>query len=144
MRTIAGIHPALKLYQYALMPDHLHLLLSVESYLDEILGRKIGLFKNIVNKNAGTVSVFEEGFHDQILMKERSLNGVYKYLRENPYHLAIRQKHPDFFHRQTNLIIDGRPCSAYGNIHLLENPFKMQVQVHRADGEEAYANKKER
>lgn len=42
LREIANIHPALKLYQYALMPDHLHMLLSVESPLDEILGRKIG------------------------------------------------------------------------------------------------------
>lgn len=32
LREISTIHPALKIYQYALMPDHLHLILSVESF----------------------------------------------------------------------------------------------------------------
>lgn len=47
LREISTIHPALKIYQYALMPDHLHLILSVESPLDDILGRKLAAFKPI-------------------------------------------------------------------------------------------------
>lgn len=40
LRDISHIHPSLRILQYALMPDHLHLILYVESSLDDILGRK--------------------------------------------------------------------------------------------------------
>ncbi len=33
LRNIGSIHPALRVLQYALMPDHLHILLSVEASL---------------------------------------------------------------------------------------------------------------
>ena len=36
------------------------------------------------------------------------------------------------------------PCQAYGNIHLLDNPFKDQVIVHRADDGETFLANKDR
>lgn len=41
-------------------------------------------------------------------------------------------------------MIGGVACQAYGNIHLLDNPFKDQVIVHRADNDEAYSANRER
>lgn len=133
LREISCIHPALRLYQYALMPDHLHLILAVEMQLDEILGRKLAEYKVIVNKRAGTESVFSKGFNDQLLTNKRSLGDLYSYLRSNPRRLAIRFAHPDFFRRLNGIEIRGKRYSAYGNIHLLANPFKSQVVIHRAD-----------
>ena len=74
LREIAAIHPALRVLQYALMPDHLHILLSVESRLDEILGRKLAFFKVTVNNRTGLPRVFDKGFNDQILTATRDLN----------------------------------------------------------------------
>ncbi len=143
LREISQIHPALKLYSYALMPDHLHMLISVEQDLDEIVGRKIGLFKDRVNKHAQTIGVFEKGFNDQILTTTRKLQVIYNYLRSNPYRLAIRKANPDFFQRKNLLNIAGITCQAFGNIQLIDNPFKDQVVVHRADGEETFSQKKD-
>lgn len=133
IRDIRSIHPAIRIYQYALMPDHLHLLLSVEAPLDEILGRKIAAFKVMVNKRANLETVFEKGFNDQILTAARKLDVIYDYLRENPYRLAVRLANPDFFSRITRIQLGDRTYAAYGNLHLLDNPFKEQVVIHRAD-----------
>ncbi|MDE6379851.1 MAG: hypothetical protein K2L11_05205 [Muribaculaceae bacterium] len=144
LRHISDIHPALRLFQYALMPDHLHLILSVEYVLDETVGRKLGAFKVDVNQRVGIDHVFDRGFNDQILTKSRKLDIIYNYIRSNPYRLAIRHAYPDFFTRCNNLTIGDIPCQAYGNIHLLENPFKDQVIVHRADNDQTFLANKDR
>lgn len=136
LKDINKIHPALKIYQYALMPDHLHILLSVEAALDEILGRKLAAFKVMVNQRSGFPLVFEKGFNDRILSSDQKLDVIYDYLRENPFRLAVRFAKPDFFTSVSQIEIAGHACSAYGNLHLLDNPFKQQVVVHRADDSE--------
>lgn len=87
-------------------------------------------------------NVFETGFNDQILRKSRSLNVLYRYIRENPYRLAIRRAHPNYFYRSYRLTINDIPCRAYGNIQLLNNPFKDQVVVHRADTDAIFERNK--
>lgn len=133
LREISSIHSSLRILQYALMPDHLHLILSVESNLDEILGRKLAAFKVTVNKRADLKNVFDRGFNDQILTTTRKLDTIFTYLRENPYRLAIRFAHPEFFRRINHIEIDGKRYSTYGNFQLFTNPFKEQVVIHRAD-----------
>lgn len=144
LRVLPSIHPALRLFQYSLMPDHLHIILSVENRLDDIVGRKLGAFKVAVNKRSGIDQVFKRGFNDQILTKSRKLDIIYNYLRTNPYRLAIRKANPDFFHRRSGISIGGLPCQLYGNLHLLDNPFKEQVIVHRADNEDVYSSNRDR
>lgn len=143
LKEMSVIHPALRVYQYALMPDHLHLLLGVEADLDEVVGRKIGRFKHRVNEMADCGSVFAAGFHDCILDPSRTFATVIKYLRANAYRLAIRKAHPDFFRRVMDIELAGNRCSAYGNIQLLSNPFKAQVIVHRADSDAEFSRKKD-
>lgn len=133
LRELHLIDGGLRLFQYALMPDHLHMLLSVESVLDEPLGYCIGEFKHMVNRRAGITPVFAHGFNDQILSADRNLQTIYDYLRDNPYRLAVRRANPNFFSRVNNVEIAGRSYEAYGNLLLLSNPFKRQVVVHRAD-----------
>ncbi len=143
LREISTIHPALRLYQYALMPDHLHMFLGVESEMDEILGRKIGWFKILVNKKANRDEVFAHGFHDAILDNSREFTPLINYLRSNPYRLAVRRAVPEFFTRRNDVVIGGATYQAYGNLHLLDNPFKEQVVVHRADDETTRARHRE-
>lgn len=136
LRNIASIHPSLRVLQYALMPDHVHILLSVESPLDEILGRKLAAFKVAVNNRSGLHHVFEKGFNDQILTASRNLGTIFSYLRENPRRLAVRFANPGFFERRGNIRIGDLDCQAYGNLQLLSNPFKDAVVIHRADSAE--------
>lgn len=144
LREIKSIHPSLKILQYALMPDHLHILLYVESTLDEILGRKIAAFKVSVNKRADLDSVFEKGFNDQIITAVRNLDVIYKYLRHNAYRLAVRVANPDYFRQASQVEIDGKQYAVYGNLQLFDSPFKEQVVVHRADSDEQKKSNAER
>lgn len=130
---IGDIHPALRTEQYIVMPDHVHVLLSVQSKLPEHLGFYIARFKNSINTATSKNHIFEDGFNDQIVTNKRDLNTIFNYIRSNPYRLAVRCANPDFFTRCNSLSIGSHTCRAYGNIHLLTNPFKDQVIVHRAD-----------
>lgn len=141
---IRDIHPALRAEQYIVMPDHVHVLLWVQSMLPEHLGFFIARFKNAINLATGIGHVFEDGFNDQIVTNKRDLNTIFNYIRSNPYRLAIRRACPDFFTRCNNLIIGDTPCQLYGNIHLLDNPFKDQVIVHRADNDQIFNANKDR
>lgn len=136
LRRFYEIEPAARILQYAVMPDHLHLLIFIETPTEDSLGQILARFKVAVNNQLGSGKVFDKGFNDQILKGERSLDDLYNYLRDNPRRLAERLANPDFFRRVSNLQIGGIPCQAYGNLQLLENPFKEQVVVHRADSQQ--------
>ncbi|MDE6464084.1 MAG: hypothetical protein K2L16_05585 [Muribaculaceae bacterium] len=124
--------PEARVLQYAIMPDHIHFLLFIQEPTEEILGRIIARFKVEVDRLSGVEQVFDKGFNDQILKPSRSLDVLYRYIRDNPRRLAVRRMNPDFF-RRVNLEIGGKLCPGYGNPQLLDNPFKEQVVVHRAD-----------
>lgn len=138
------IEPNIRILQYALMPDHLHILLFVTAPTKEVLGRIIARFKVAVNEEAGITGVFAKGFNDQILKTSRSLDILYRYLKENPRRLAVRRAFPEYFRRVNRVRIAGGEYRAYGNFQLLECPFKEQVVVHRADSEEVRAANRER
>ena len=136
---ICNIHPALRAEQYSVMPDHVHILLWVQSALPESLGFYIARFKNAINTATGIDHVFDDGFNDQIVTNKRNLQTLFDYIRANPYRLIVRRANPGFFTRCDNRLIAGYPCQTYGNTHLLDNPFKDQVIVHRADTLQQYA-----
>lgn len=66
----------------------------------------------------------------------RSLDTIYRYIRENPRRLAVRREHPEFFRRVNALRIGDSTYNAYGNFQLLDCPFKEQVIIHRKDSPE--------
>ena len=141
---LAELHPSLRAEQYIVMPDHMHALIWVKFTLPEHLGFFIARFKNAINSAVGIDHIFEDGFNDQIVTNKRDLNTIFNYIRSNPYRLAIRRAYPDFFTRCNNLTIGDTPCQAYGNIHLLDNPFKDQVIVHKADNDQTFLANKDR
>lgn len=141
--------PQLKVLQYMIMPDHLHLLLFATDKLKYHLGRYMGMFKVRTGqmyreKYRLDGPVFTEDFYDCILYKNRSLDTIFKYLRDNPRRLAVRREHPEYFRRVNNLTVGGRRVQAYGNILLLRSPFMAQVVVHRRDTEDVRRAMRER
>lgn len=143
LRRFNSTEPNVRVLQYALMPDHLHILLFVEYPTEDTLGKIIARFKIEVNKASGITGVFAKGFNDQILKSSRSLAVLYRYLRENARRLAVRRARPEFFRRVNALEIGGRTFQAYGNFQLLDCPFKEQVIVHRADSSETKQKNRE-
>lgn len=141
--------PYLRIYQYSIMPDHIHLLIHVKEYLPRHLGYYIAEFKSKITQDwrlsngNDSLEIFERNYHDRLILPEHSLDDVYQYIRQNPYRLAVRRMRPEFFRKTRNLYIDGREIQAYGNLFLLRNPFKLPLVVHRADNDDVYNAKLE-
>ncbi len=139
-----------RVYQWSLMPDHLHIIVRIEQPGIISLSDAITQFKILVNQrvreriyNGNPIStvgdtadgtgVFSPGFNDQILRRDRDLNTVFNYLRANPWRLAVRMHYRDYFNRCSNITITGQSFTAYGNLQLLRSPFKSSVIIHRRD-----------
>lgn len=140
--------PALRLLQYVIMPDHVHFLIFVTARTEMALGNYIGIMKAQVNQEYALHvgeknSVFNPDFYDRILFPGASLDVIYRYIQQNPYRQVVRLEHPGFFTRVSRIEIAGIGCQAYGNLQLLDNPFKSQVIVHRADTPEEFLSRKE-
>lgn len=134
-------------YQYKIMPDHIHLLIHVKERLPVHLGCFIAKLKQSISKEwrkkrwNQNLQVFEEGYHDRIILPEHNLEDVYRYIRHNPYRLAIRWHRPDFFSRTKGITINNRQMQLYGNLFHLRNPFKYPLVVHRRDSQTDYERK---
>lgn len=141
--------PRLKVIQYKIMPDHVHLIIQVLERLDKHIGYQIAGFKTEIankwRKIAGNqkAQVFTDNYNDKIIFSFRSLDDVVKYVKQNPYRLAVRQARPYFFQSERGFDIDGRDMIGYGNPFLFRNPFKYPVIVHRADTEDRIQSKLE-
>ncbi len=139
----------LSVIRFAIMPDHLHLLVHVKQRLDEHLGLEISRLKGYVtrhwrNKTGNDCTeVFDENYNDRIILPEHSLDDVYKYIENNPYRLAVRRMRPDFFSKTRGLEIDGRECQGYGNLFFLRNPFRIALVVHRKDSDKEFWRKRD-
>lgn len=129
-----------QVYQYMIMPDHIHLLVRLRFRNEKHLGFYIGKLKEMITnawkQTLGIAEaddlpyqIFKENYTDRIIHSERSLEDVFRYIRENPHRLAMRQLRPDFFQKIRNIEIDGELWQAYGNLFHLRNPFKSAVIV---------------
>ncbi|MDE7388483.1 MAG: transposase [Muribaculaceae bacterium] len=145
-------YPSLKLLQFCVMPDHVHLLLQVLRRSDKHLDFYIESLKTTVaakysEKNGKTIAeeaIFEPGYCDRPLYGNRSLDGLYRYIRENPHRLAMRRQFPQFFQRVRKIRIDNEDYEAYGNLFLLRNPDKQAVKISRKFAPEELEQKKSR
>ena len=132
--------PSLQVLQYVIMPDHIHFAIFARDYLPRVLGKYIGMMKVKTGQILRSIypnltDIFTPDFHDRYLLPAHDLNTIFNYIRDNPKRLLVRQENPNFFQRLNNIEINGMSWQAYGNIQLLENPFKAPVVVHRADSE---------
>lgn len=140
IHSIPIYHPVVELYQYIVMPDHIHVLLRIKEYSPKPLGYYISNLTGAVTREWRAMtgvaySVFEKGYNDKIIGSTRSLDTVFRYIRDNPRRLAVRCACPEYFRRVNKITIAGHACRAYGNFQLLQCPFKEQVVVHRADSQ---------
>ncbi|MDE6010774.1 MAG: hypothetical protein K2F87_04960, partial [Muribaculaceae bacterium] len=73
---------------------------------------------------------------------KRSLDGLFRYIRENPHRLAMRQQFPHFFQRVRKLKIGDNEYEAFGNLFLFRNPDKEAVKISRKYSEEQKIQKR--
>lgn len=144
IRALPDLCPACQVLQYVIMPDHIHFALFARERLPLALGQYIGMMKvkcgqAIRESYPELKDIFTPDFHDRYLRPTHNLNDIFEYIRNNPRRLLAIRQNPDFFRRINSLTINGTQWQAFGNLHLLDNPFKLPVIVHRADSPEVRA-----
>ena len=138
---IPGFYEQIKIGQYQIMPDHLHVLVHVVRDLppDVTLQRVIRGFKLGVNRVCAAASggervrVFEKGMNDSLVFDREHLAREVAYIRDNVRRYRVRQANPRLFETAAKLMTldDGTPLWGFGNRFLLEHPRRVSVQFSR-------------
>lgn len=132
----------IKISEFVIMPDHIHLCLDVVDYLPNGLSLAISGLKGKISslrhealpqiyREKGFMPVFEKGFNDRIAYKGDQWEKQINYVRDNPRRYLIKKEFPDFMYRQWKLKINDVDYCAKGNILLLNEPSLFVVKHHR-------------
>lgn len=102
-----------KIDRYAIMPNHIHLIIAVQNGNPDENGRPkvaptvsrvIQQFKGIVTKRAG-FNLWQKSFHDHIIRNRRDYELISKYVKENPY-----KWESDCFYIKNGYVQEVREC----------------------------------
>jgi REP element-mobilizing transposase RayT len=92
-RRIAG---EINLYCYCVMPDHLHLLLSLAEGYGRDLKNWVSAFKRYISRAAneefGIKPLWQKNFHERVIRKKESLPETAEYILNNPVRKGIVQE----------------------------------------------------
>jgi len=152
-REIPSHCAAIEASTLVVMPDHLHGIVYVKEQLPKPVGDTIRGFKSGATSELRKVldnpvlEVWEEGYHDRVIMSSDTLRAERRYIHDNPRRYCVRKAHPDLFVRVNRMdnprLPQGENWSGFGNLFLLEKPALMPVQVSRRVTPEALSALKE-
>ena len=99
-----GQMPGIRLFNFVVMPDHVHLQLHLRAGLPEplvALGRAIGAFKSLCAKDFHELtgesgSLWQQGYHDWICQSAEMIAAVNRYIDYNPLKFELRYNQPEF------------------------------------------------
>jgi len=99
-----GQMPGIRLFNFVVMPDHVHLQLHLRAGLPEplvVLGRAIGAFKSLCAKDFHELtgeagSLWQQGYHDWICQSAEMIAAVNRYIDYNPLKFELRYNQPEF------------------------------------------------
>ncbi len=129
-------NPAIALFDWVVMPDHVHFSIHLAADLDDplkTLGAAIRKFKTytttIARKALGLNTIWQQGYHDYILMSERFIASTSRYIRYNPLKYELRYNQPEFLHLHEPVISPRFDPSDYwkaiGELSLLDESNKI-------------------
>lgn len=133
--TIPSYYPEVKIIDVQLMPDHLHGVLFITKQVPYHLGKVVNGFKagcNSASREIQGSPLWEDGYHDRILIKSGQLDTMVRYLHDNPRRLWTKRCHPEFFTVQGEFSIGDTKVAIAGNRFLLDHPYKVVVQCSRS------------
>lgn len=88
------------IYCYCIMPDHLHMLLSLEKEYDKSLSNWISSFKRFISKEAkskfGIQTMWHRNYYDHVVRREESLSTICDYILSNPIRKNIVDNWEDY------------------------------------------------
>ncbi len=139
---IPAHRPAIETNTLIVMPDHLHGIVYVKEPLPKPVGQTIRGFKSGATSELRThfmdpaLEVWEDGYHDRVIMNAETLRAERHYIRDNPRRYCVRKANPELFVRVNRLeharLPGGMDWAGFGNRFLLDKPDMMPVQVSRS------------
>lgn len=102
------------------MPDHVHIFLWMSARSEKHLGFYIGMLKSLITKeysehcgkDLSHLDIFLENYTDKIIYPDMNFDIIFKYIKGNPYRLAIKKVYPKFFQRKTVFEVNGEDYEA--------------------------------
>ena len=89
IRKIPEIYPAIKIDKYVVMPNHIHMIVSIlpdefgRPQVAPTISRVIKQFKGSITKQIG-FSVWQKGYNDHIIRGQQDYDETWQYIEENP------------------------------------------------------------
>ena len=83
-RSLDGAH----IDTFVIMPNHVHMLVSIAPNAETSLGAIVGKFKSLATKRIHEISpkanVWQRGYYDHIIRDESDYNRTWEYIENNP------------------------------------------------------------
>lgn len=89
IQRLGSVYEAVTVDAYCIMPDHIHMLIRIDSDADgrtqfaPTLSRIIKQFKGSLTKQIGT-SIWQRSFYDKVIRDEQGYLEAWRYIDENP------------------------------------------------------------
>lgn len=124
-------HKEILVDRYVVMPDHIHICMSVLRYIPTGLGRALALLKGKATGCNGGVEFFDKGYNDSIAYNDEQYARQLSYVGDNPRRLLIKRKYPNLFRQRYSLSNGEIELQALGNVFLLKQPHLEVVRFSR-------------
>jgi len=89
IEDIPRYYPAVSVDHFVIMPNHIHLLLQINTDIDgrpmaaPTISTVINQTKGVISKKAG-FSVWQKGFYDHVIRGDRDYRDIWNYIEGNP------------------------------------------------------------
>ena len=146
---IQDFHPEVRVIQFCLMPDHVHVILYVTRTMQRgIMTAVRGWWQGAKKAHASSVSpniirdnkrspIFTEMPFIRPLSRRGQLQVMIRYVQMNPQRLATKRLMPGYFRVQEGIEIAGRKYAGVGNVALLQAKRYATVHVRSTMVDEA-------
>jgi REP element-mobilizing transposase RayT len=89
IRRIEEHYPSVKVNQYVIMPNHVHMIIEMEDHANNPnVSMLVGLYKTGVTKQirqeCPNIQVWQRSFHDHIIRNQHGYEKIWTYIRDNP------------------------------------------------------------
>lgn len=148
---IQDIHPEVRVLQFCIMPDHIHVILYVTRTMNAGIktvvrgwwqgAKKVAALSddpNSIRDNQQSISpIFTDIPFIRPMSRCGQLDIMMQYIKMNPQRLATKRLMPEYFRVQEGIEIAGRIYCGVGNAELLQRARYMPVHVRRTMVDEA-------
>ena len=92
LNDIENHYENVSLVSYVIMPNHIHMLFSIENTGGRIISAPtvVGSFKRFVSRKAG-VTVWQKGFYDHVVRDDDDLQIKFDYIEGNPAQWLLKK-----------------------------------------------------